>query len=139
MWAPTRRTAPVPPLPVAVNPAAEKHALADPEAVGGQGGAGVVAQLCPGAVELAADVGADQADRALLSVADGPFRLLLNPRSNADKRLAGKELDPAVSPGDADGDPGEGVAHDVQDAVWRCAPCATTARRSGGRARQYGT
>ena len=44
-------------------PAGEVHALADLQAVGGQGGAGVVAQLRPGTVEAAADVGAGQADR----------------------------------------------------------------------------
>ena len=38
--------------------------LADLQAVGGQGGAGVVAQLRPVTVEAAADVGAEQADRA---------------------------------------------------------------------------
>jgi hypothetical protein len=53
-------------------PCSEEHVPADLQAVGGQGGAGVVAQLHPGAVELAADVGAAQADRAVLSVADGP-------------------------------------------------------------------
>ena len=118
MWAPARRTAPISPLPVAVNPprrnmpwptcrpsasragpeslrrlapaqsrlaadvgaeqadraelaaagggepAAEEHALVDLQAVGDQGGAGVVAQARPVAVEAAADVGAGQADRA---------------------------------------------------------------------------
>ena len=125
MWAPSRRTAPPSPLPVAVNPprrnmpadlrpsaaragpeslrssapvavevaadvgaeqadraaaaaagggepAAEEHALADLQAVGDQGGAGVVAQLRPVAVEVAADVGAGQADRADVGVADDP-------------------------------------------------------------------
>ena len=52
-------------------PAAEEHVLADLQAVGGQGGAGVVAQLRPGAVELAADVGAEQADRAVVAAAGG--------------------------------------------------------------------
>ncbi len=66
MWAPSRRTAPSSPLPVAVNPPREEHVLVDLQAVGVQGGAGVVAQLRPGAVELAADVGAGQADRAVL-------------------------------------------------------------------------
>ena len=53
------------PLPVAVNPPAQEHALADLQAVGVQGGAGVVAQVRPVAVEAAADVGTDQADRAV--------------------------------------------------------------------------
>ena len=43
-------------------PVAEKHVLIDLQAVGVQGGAGVVAQLRPGAVEVAADVGAGQPD-----------------------------------------------------------------------------
>ena len=124
MWAPSRRTAPSSPAPVAVNPprrnmswstcrpsafragpeslrrlappqsrlaadagaeqadravvagagggepAAEEHVLVDLQAVGDQGGAGVVAQVRPVAVELAADVGAEQADRAVVGVAD---------------------------------------------------------------------
>ena len=70
MWAPTRRTAPPSPLPVAVN-RAQKHVLADLQAVGDQGRAGVVAQLRPGTVELAADVGAEQADRAAVAAAGG--------------------------------------------------------------------
>ena len=45
-------------------PAAEVHALADLQVVGDQGGAGVVAQDRPVALEVAADVGTDQADRA---------------------------------------------------------------------------
>ena len=48
-------------------PAAQKHVSVDLQAVGVQGGAGVVAQLRPGAVELAADVGAEQADRAAVT------------------------------------------------------------------------
>ena len=71
MWAPVRRTAPSSPAPVAVNPSAEVHALADLQAVGVQGGAGVVAQARPGAVEAAADVGAEQADRAIVAGAGG--------------------------------------------------------------------
>ena len=67
MWAPGRRTAPSSPAPVAVNPPREEHALADLQAVSDQGGAGVVAQARPVAVEAAADVGADQADRAALA------------------------------------------------------------------------
>ena len=39
------------PPPKAVNPPREVHALADLQAFGEQGGAGVVAQLRPGAVE----------------------------------------------------------------------------------------
>ena len=71
MWAPGRRTAPSSPAPVAVNPPREVHVLADLQAVGVKGGAGVVAQGRPGAVELAADVGAEQADRAVLAGAGG--------------------------------------------------------------------
>ena len=53
-------------------PAAEEHALADLQAVGVQGGAGVVAQFRPGAVELAADMGAEQVDSSVGAVADDP-------------------------------------------------------------------
>ena len=52
-------------------PAGEVHALADLEAVGGQGGAGVVAQLGPGTVEVASNLGADQVDRTQLAGAGG--------------------------------------------------------------------
>ena len=45
-------------------PVAEKHVLADLQAVGEQGGAGVVAQLAPSQSRLAADMGTDQTDRA---------------------------------------------------------------------------
>ena len=71
MWAPTRQTAPASPTAGGGEPAAEKHALIDLQAVGVQGGAGVVAQRCPGAVEDAADVGAAQADRAITAAASG--------------------------------------------------------------------
>jgi hypothetical protein len=40
------------------------------QAVGGEGRAGVVVQLRPGAVEEAADVGAAQVDRAVFGMAD---------------------------------------------------------------------
>jgi len=53
-------------------PVAEKHALPDLQAVGEQGGAGVVVQLRPGAAELAADVGTGQDDPAAASVAYDP-------------------------------------------------------------------
>ena len=46
-------------------PAGQEHVLIDLQAVGVQGGAEVVAQLRPVAVEVAADVGAAQVDRAL--------------------------------------------------------------------------
>ena len=49
---------------------AEEHGLVDPQVVGHQGGAGIVTQARPGAVEPAADVGAEQADGAALTVAD---------------------------------------------------------------------
>src|SRR5205823_11298041 len=52
-------------------PAGEVHALADLQAVGVQGGAGVVTQIRPGAVEVAADVGADQVDRPVAAAAGG--------------------------------------------------------------------
>ena len=50
---------------------AKDHVLADLQVVGGKGGPGVVAQVRPAAVELAADVGAEQADRAVGAVAGG--------------------------------------------------------------------
>ena len=59
-----------PPLPVAVNPS-EEHVLADLQAVGGQGGPGVVAQLAPVQSRLDADMGAGQADRAVAAAAGG--------------------------------------------------------------------
>ena len=65
MWAPGRRTAPRSPLPVAVNPWRRNMFRLDLQAVGGQGGPGVIVQLRPVKFELAADVGADQADRAV--------------------------------------------------------------------------
>ena len=71
MWAPGRRTAPALPLPVAVNPPSQVHVLADLQVVGVQGGAGVVAQLRPGAVELAADVGAGAGGPRHLAAAGG--------------------------------------------------------------------
>ena len=75
MRALARLTAPSPPLPVAVNPPVKEHALIDLQAVRVQGGAGVVAQLRPVAVELAADVGAEQTDCAVAAATDGgePF------------------------------------------------------------------
>ena len=57
-WAPARRTAPASPAAGGGEPAAEEHVLADLQAVGEKGGAAVVAQARPVAVELAADVGA---------------------------------------------------------------------------------
>ena len=51
MWAPARRTAPSLAAAGGGEPAAEEHALADLQAVGDQGGAGVVAQARPVAVE----------------------------------------------------------------------------------------
>jgi hypothetical protein len=52
-------------------PAAEVHTLADLQAIGVQGGARVVVQSRPGAVEVATDVGADQVDRAIAAAAGG--------------------------------------------------------------------
>src|SRR5207247_1030191 len=52
-------------------PAAEVHALADLQAGGAEGGAGVVAQTRPGAVEAAADVGTEHADGAIVAGAGG--------------------------------------------------------------------
>ena len=60
IWAPVRLTLP----PGGGEPAAQEHVLADSQAVRDQGRT-VVAQARPGAVELAADVGADQADRTV--------------------------------------------------------------------------
>ena len=51
-------------------PVGEGHVMADPQAAGDQGGAGVVAQARLGAVEGAADAGAEQVDRAGSGVAD---------------------------------------------------------------------
>ena len=65
MWAPSRRTAPCSPVPVAVNPSMRNMPRSTCRLSAVQGGAGVVAQLRPGAIELAADVGAEQADRAV--------------------------------------------------------------------------
>src|SRR5262249_57992105 len=45
------------------------HVLIDLQAVGGQGGAGVVAQVGSVTAEAAADVGAGQVDRAVVGVA----------------------------------------------------------------------
>jgi hypothetical protein len=50
-------------------PVAQNHGLIDLEAVGVQGGTGIVAQGRPGAVEVAADAGAGQADRAIFASA----------------------------------------------------------------------
>ena len=50
---------------------AEEHGQADLHVVGVKGGAGVVAQARPGAVEGAADVGGGQVDRAELAGAGG--------------------------------------------------------------------
>lgn len=47
------------------------HVLIDLQDISNKGRAGVVAQLRPGAVEAAADMGADQADGASLAGADG--------------------------------------------------------------------
>jgi hypothetical protein len=46
-------------------PVTEKHVLIDLQAMGDQGGAGIIAQIRPGAVEVAADVGATQVDHTL--------------------------------------------------------------------------
>ena len=64
MWALRRRTAPSCAGAGGGEPTAEVHALADLQAGSVEGGAGVVAQARPGAVEAAADVGTAQADRA---------------------------------------------------------------------------
>ena len=64
MRAPRRRTAPRSPGAGGGKPAAKEHAQADLQAVGGQGRAFVVAQACPGAVQMAVDASAEQADRA---------------------------------------------------------------------------
>ena len=56
-------------------PAKQVHAQADLQAVGVQGGAGIVAQGRPGAVEVAADVGAGQVDRAVVP----PLPVAVNP------------------------------------------------------------
>jgi hypothetical protein len=45
------------------------HAQADLQAVGVQGRAGIIAQVRPGAVEVAADAGAREANRAVLAAA----------------------------------------------------------------------
>jgi hypothetical protein len=52
--------------------AAEDQGLAHLQAVGGQGGPGVVTQLRAGAVKLAADVGTGQVNRAALAAAGDP-------------------------------------------------------------------
>ncbi len=51
--------------PAICRQAVAPHVLADLQAVGEKGGAGVVAQARPVTVEAAADVGAGQADRAI--------------------------------------------------------------------------
>src|SRR5262249_57409684 len=53
------------------DPAVQEHGLADLQAVGGQGGPGIVAQVRPVTVKAAADVGAGQADRPADASADG--------------------------------------------------------------------
>src|SRR5206468_2535780 len=52
-------------------PTGEEHPLADLQAVGDQGGAGVAVQARPVSAEVAADAGARQADRAVLAGAGG--------------------------------------------------------------------
>ena len=71
MRAPARWIAPSGPAPVAVNPPIRISDLVDLHDVSVQRGAGVVAQACPGAVQLAADVGTGQVDRAIGTGADG--------------------------------------------------------------------
>lgn len=63
MRAPYRRTVPWTPLPVAVNPSRRNVSRSDLQAVGDQGGAGVVMQLRPLTDEVA-DVGAAQIHHA---------------------------------------------------------------------------
>ena len=95
MWAPTRRTAPRSALPVAVNPRRRYMVLVYLQAVGGQGGAGVVAQLRPVAFEIDADVGADQADRAAVAAAGGG-EPVAQKNGQADLQAVGDQGGPGV-------------------------------------------
>lgn len=55
---------------MAVNLLSRNRGLVHLQAVGGQGGPGVVTQLRAGAVKPAADAGTEQADRATPGMAD---------------------------------------------------------------------
>ena len=67
MWAPTRRTAPSLAAAGGGEPVAEEHVLVDLQAVGDQGGAGVVAQVAPSQSRLPPMWAPSQADRAVLA------------------------------------------------------------------------
>ena len=71
MWAPSRRTAPIVAGAGGGEPAMEEHVLADLQAARRPGRGRSRCAARPDAVELAADAGADQADRAVLAGAGG--------------------------------------------------------------------